>query len=105
MMRPAVPSGPMVGPFAALYERLCATDAVELTLTFAEIERLVGALPRGARVRRQWWTNNPLTPQARAWLYAGWKVMSRDLAAGVVHLRRVAGEVEHGGSGGPAQEQ
>lgn len=105
MTRPAVPSGPMEGAFAALYERLCATDAVELTLSFAEIERLVGELPRGARVRRQWWTNNPLTPQARAWLYAGWKVVSRDLSAGVVHLRRVVGEVEYGGSGARAQQQ
>lgn len=105
MMRPAVPSGPMVGLFAPLYERLCATEAVEIILTFAEIERLIGALPSGARLRRQWWTNNPLTPQARAWLYAGWKVTSRDLAGEVVSLRRVAGEVEQRGSAGSVPEQ
>lgn len=95
MRPPEAPSGERSGPFGeyqALYEWLGSTDASQIVLTLAEIEDLVGALPTAAWVRPQWWTNTGLSPQARAWLYAGWKVTSRDLVAGVVHLRRVAGE-------------
>jgi GntR family transcriptional regulator len=81
-------ANPFAG-YGALHDRLAATEAPVVELTFAEIETLVGALPAAAR-RRRWWTNNALHPQARAWLYAGWKATSPDLDAGVVHFRRVA---------------
>lgn len=49
------------------------------TLSFGELEHILGfELPDTARDRRQWW-ENPSSPtsghsQARAWLGAGWKV-------------------------------
>ncbi|WP_204009099.1 toll/interleukin-1 receptor domain-containing protein [Virgisporangium aurantiacum] len=45
----------------------------EVTMTFVEIEHLVGPLPRSARVHRAWWANDSKV-QAQAWKAAGWRV-------------------------------
>lgn len=50
---------------------------VEVTLTFKEIEKILGSeLPVSAETDRSWWANttNESRTQARAWLNAGWKV-------------------------------
>ena len=61
-------------PFLPLREYLAEQPGDELTLTFAEIESLLGApLPDGAWLRA-WWTNASGAPQARAWLLTGWRV-------------------------------
>jgi hypothetical protein len=44
-----------------------------LTISFAEIDRIVGGLPPSARRLRQWWGNDS-KPEARAWCRAGWHV-------------------------------
>ena len=46
-----------------------------VTLTFTEIERIIGApLPTSARGWSRW-SNAPRTnPPARAWLHVGWRV-------------------------------
>jgi hypothetical protein len=63
--------------YAPLHERLANAGADPVTLTFAEIERLLGRkLPASAyddRVKRQWWANTDTHVQARAWLRAGRK--------------------------------
>jgi hypothetical protein len=56
----------------------------EVTLDFADLERLVGPLPTSARKHRPWWGNNGSSPQARAWISAGWVVGRVDL-----HTQRV----------------
>jgi hypothetical protein len=47
----------------------------EVTLSFFDIERLVGLLPKSAQ-RPQWWTNETMPAskdvQCRAWLDAKW---------------------------------
>ena len=47
----------------------------EVTLSFAEIERILGApLPASAKSHRAWWGNqkdSKTRPQAHAWLSAG----------------------------------
>jgi hypothetical protein len=52
----------------------------EITLTFAQIEKVLGeALPEGARIERGWWSNRRrASPQAEAWLSAGYKVAAVD---------------------------
>lgn len=50
----------------------------ELTMNFAEIEKLVGHLPSSAHVHRTWWTRST-GAGAQAWLSAGWRVESVDL--------------------------
>ena len=53
-------------------------DIEERTMTFDEIENILGfKLPKSAYVYREWWAN-PTSPQqhpyAQSWLAAGWKV-------------------------------
>jgi adenosine deaminase len=55
-----------------LQRHLEASAEAEVTLSFAEIEALIGAsLPATAQTL-SWWTNAMRTPQARAWLEAGY---------------------------------
>ena len=54
-------------------------ETASVTLTFPEIEALVGeALPHAASTA-QWWVNGPKQAQARVWLDAGWAVTRRSL--------------------------
>ncbi len=50
----------------------------EVTLSFGQIEELLGAkLPESAFTYREWWGNqadNATRPQARAWMNAGFEV-------------------------------
>src|SRR5690606_39149260 len=63
--------------YSPLHERLANADPGPVTLTFGEIERLLGRkLPPSARddrIKRQWWANTDTHAQARAWLRAGRK--------------------------------
>ena len=55
----------------------------ELTMTFAEIEQVMAnTLPNTAYTRLTYWTNevNSGLSHKNAWLHAGWKVESADLA-------------------------
>lgn len=58
-----------------------------ITLTFGEIETIIGdALPPSARVSRAWWANSA-TPQGRAWLDADWLVDAVDIEEAWVVFR------------------
>ncbi|MFT3894740.1 MAG: hypothetical protein QM730_24180 [Anaerolineales bacterium] len=59
----------------------------EITLTFVEIERIVGSkLPASAYEDRRWWNHETEANHVskRAWATAGWKIASLD-----VHAQRV----------------
>ena len=70
-----------VGKYDPLFEHLCRAGDESLTMTFAEIEALVGALPAAAARQAAWWSNQ-LTDgrhvQNRSWLNAGREVESVD---------------------------
>jgi hypothetical protein len=61
-----------------LYLRAFPAKTGEVTLSFAEIERILGApLPASAKSHRAWWGNqkeSKTRPQAHAWLSAGFQV-------------------------------
>lgn len=61
-----------------LHLRAISPDTRELTLSFSEIERILGAsLPASAKFHRPWWSNqkdSKARPQAHAWLSAGFVV-------------------------------
>ncbi len=65
----------------------------EVTLTFEEIEALLGFnLPPSARRYRAWWANSGSPEQhshAQTWLAAGWKVEAVDQVEEWVRLRRL----------------
>ena len=61
-----------------LYLRAVSPGTREVTLSFAEIEHILGAsLPASAKTHRPWWGNqkdSKTRPQAHAWLSAGFVV-------------------------------
>jgi DNA-binding XRE family transcriptional regulator len=73
-----------------LYTHLQTCGQDELSLTFAEIERLLGTgLPNSARTRRAWWSNrNRGAVQAKAWVEAGYQAETLDLANEQVTFRK-----------------
>ena len=78
---------PRSGPrkYDPLTDYLTGLTADEVTLTFAEIEAIIGALlPPSARAAL-FWTNVPdslrRSVQAQAWRRAGWRVARVELEA------------------------
>lgn len=71
------------GSYALLAAHLKA-QAISLTslsLTFQEIERILGKeLPRSAYEYRAWWANDPSKPQSTAWLEEGWRTMAINMS-------------------------
>jgi CBS domain-containing protein len=67
--------GSRYAPLGAWLEALPA-DSDRVTLTFSDIERLIGApLPASARQYRSWWGNIPQGhAQTKQWLDVGWRV-------------------------------
>jgi len=68
-------------PLAHFLLRRVSTET-PITLSFAEIERIIGStLPPAARKHRAWWANDKSRhSQANAWLAVGWKTASPRLA-------------------------
>jgi len=63
-----------------IYLESIESDTVEITLSFSELEKILGfKLPDSAYVHRPWWAN-PSSPKqhpyAQSWLAAGWRVES-----------------------------
>jgi hypothetical protein len=70
------------------------TGVSEMTLTFQQVEIILGfTLPPSARRHRAWWAN-PGTPHdhpyAQAWLAAGWKVDTVDQRDEWVRFQRLS---------------
>jgi hypothetical protein len=64
-----------MGKYDALADHLSSVpnDLRSITLSFADINRIVGGLPPSAYELRQWWANDSKV-EARAWRSAGWHV-------------------------------
>jgi hypothetical protein len=62
----------------------------QVAMTFAELERIIGAkLPSSALEGNAWWSNNPTNhAQALAWLNAGFETANVDRTAGKLVFRR-----------------
>jgi DNA-binding transcriptional regulator YiaG len=72
-----------------LFERLSRSGEREVSLSFTEIEALIGTtLPRSARASMAWWSNRSGGVQAAAWMQAGYHVVAVDLAAERVTFRQ-----------------
>ncbi|MBE9111749.1 helix-turn-helix transcriptional regulator [Nodosilinea sp. LEGE 07298] len=66
-----------------LFEHLQGCKQVAVTLTFAEIEALMGrSLPASAFKKKHWWSNRGsiIALQGAAWIDAGYQVKAVDLA-------------------------
>jgi DNA-binding transcriptional regulator YiaG len=72
-----------------IFELLKRGGESEVTLTFAEIELLIGgSLPTSARAARAWWSNRDSGAQASAWMQAGYRVVSLDTLSEHVTFRK-----------------
>jgi CBS domain-containing protein len=82
-------------PYAALGQHLfsLAESRRRITLTFSEIERMIGdELPTSAREYRAWWSNDSSRqPQADQWLSAGWRTDEVDFERQFVSFSRIQG--------------
>jgi DNA-binding transcriptional regulator YiaG len=76
--------------YQPLLDYLRQSDRQEVTLTFAEIEQIMGEpLPASARSRKAWWSNRKQGGlQARSWLEADFLVEAVNLVAEQVTFRK-----------------
>lgn len=77
-----------------LQEYLAAlpAGAREITLSFTQLEQIIGtSLPASARHYREWWANETRPTshvQALAWMEAGWAVVTVNQSQDWVRFRR-----------------
>jgi hypothetical protein len=72
----------IVAKYDPLFEYLCRDSEAPVSLTFDEVERLVGPLPASATRFKQWWENESTGGRhmhAKSWLNAGREVERVDL--------------------------
>jgi hypothetical protein len=73
-------SGPSASSYAPIGTHLSDVKGPEATLSFDQIEKIIGRdLPASAHRHRAWWANTDTHSQALTWLSAGWKVDAADL--------------------------
>jgi hypothetical protein len=79
-----------MGKYATLGSYLRGRGSDSISVSFAEVEQILGApLPASARTHRSWWSNNPENNVAtREWLAAGYQTERVDLRGGKVVFRR-----------------
>lgn len=65
-----------------LFEHLLFSGQGRISMTFSEIEKVIGrSLPPSARQREEWWSNSPSGhSQARAWMRASYRASQVNLA-------------------------
>src|SRR5262245_22773107 len=80
-----------MGKYSRLGEFLRSQRAKEVPMTFAEIERIIGAkLPPNSPQYPAWWSNNPSNNvMTKVWLAAGFRTEQVDTTARKVVFRRV----------------
>ena len=77
--------------YTPLSDYLKRQDREHVPLTFAEIEKIIGArLPPSATKHRPWWSNNPdNSVMTRAWLDAGFESEQVDMQKRKLVFKRV----------------
>ncbi len=79
--------------YSSLYRFLArkARYSELVTLTFSQIEGIIGDnLPFSALRNRNWWHNSRSTAQGQAWLKVGWRVQDLNTTERTVTFKRVA---------------
>ncbi len=80
-----------MGKYDPLRRFLEGRDAEEVPMTFAEIERVLGARLPDSKGSPAWWSNNPNNNvMTRAWLAAGYRSERVDVGGESVVFRRGA---------------
>jgi hypothetical protein len=81
----------MMGKYSRLGEFLRAQRTKQVPMTFAEIERVIGAkLPPNSPQYPAWWSNNPSNNvMTKVWLSAGFRTEQVDVKSRKIVFRRV----------------
>lgn len=81
----------MAGKYDRLSKFLETEPSNEVTLTFTQLEEIIGEkLPESARRHPAWWGNDAKThAQAQAWMEYGWRSKGIDLPEERVTFVRV----------------
>lgn len=74
--------------YASLRRYLEAERADVVTLTFSQVEEILGFLPESAWKYQAWWANDKTHSEAQAWLAAGWKTEAVSMTGERVTFRR-----------------
>ena len=76
--------------YGPLRQHLASASGNEVTMSFSDLDALVGGLPASARRYSAWWSNEKegRHVQARAWADAGWRVEHVNLRAERVRFVR-----------------
>ncbi len=80
--------GPLEGHLRRQLKDTCS-------ITFSELEKLLGfALPMTAMIHRSWWSNemDPKHTQNEAWRNAGWEVCDVDVDKQCVNFKRTVAQ-------------
>lgn len=82
----------MSSKYDALGDYLAGLQAIEASLSFSDIERIIGAsLPEKAVNYPAWWSNNPSNnTMTKVWLEAGFRTEKVDIGGRRLVFRRVA---------------
>ena len=82
----------MRGKYRRLYAHLCALRSREWSVSFTEVEAVLGfQLPLSARMHRPWWANQSRGnghSHALAWTTAGWETAQVEMEAETLLFRR-----------------
>jgi hypothetical protein len=79
-----------MGKYSALGDYLRARTRSEVPMTFAQIERVIGAKLPESHKYRAWWSNNAFNSvMTKTWLEAGFRTERVDMARGKLVFRRV----------------
>lgn len=78
--------------YQSVVDSLTGSGRSQVTCTFSELEERLGrGLPVLAYLSRDWWANDGVQEQSRAWVGAGWQVDVVYLAARVVTFVKRSG--------------
>ncbi len=66
-------------PNYAQFEEFLNNQNSSISLEFAEIEKIVGKLPKSAYEYQEWWSNHPSHPLMKVILKNGWRKKNLDL--------------------------
>lgn len=80
-----------MGKYEALGQFLKGQPTEEVSLSFSDIERVIGsALPPSAYAHRPWWSNNPSnSAMTRVWLDAGFRTERVDMTGKKLVFKRM----------------
>lgn len=78
-----------MGKYEPLGKFLRSQQLERITLSFAEIERILKAKLPASKMHRAWWSNNPdNNVMTREWLEAGYETEAVDVNAGKLVFRK-----------------